>query len=544
MRGRRLLQLLLLVVLLTTGALLLSFRFLPRIAQAVLSHEAPRWGLTAASVELQNAGFTRAGIRRLSLSNPRWSLKASGITVTYSPLEVLRGKLQTLQIEDVSVTLAPPPATTDSAANASFDAPHLLSLRHTIPFERITIDRLRVDPVTFGDESLARCSLVSSLALGESAVSVTALTDSVCTIKPITFNETKIAEFSVRPHAALELRLAFDSFRYDTEPLQLVTTSIAVEQQGIRIASAPVLITGNISGEGLSFHLKGSLATTIAEAAVTADVSYETPPGNGTYRVAIHMPNAQKTASELQPLLSALGTPLVLGGGTIRAELHGGWGTATTETELRSEAEGLRGTVYGIDFEEAHWTALSYTPDSQQLAFREAGLAMFGGRLSMGNERFSLAKRPLALTMKIEGLELQRLLTLYEAQGVSGNGKIDGILPFVVAEDGVHVRGGTIWARQPGVLRYQRPGGSDLPGQLQIVIQALENYHYDQLTATIAYEPDGTLKLGLSTKGQNPDMNSGQRLNVNLNVEENVLALLKSLQMPGRIEQAVTDGRN
>jgi len=73
------------------------------------------------------------------------------------------------------------------------------------------------------------------------------------------------------------------------------------------------------------------------------------------------------------------------------------------------------------------------------------------------------------------------------------------------------------------------------------VLQALSNFHYNVLTLGVQYEADGTLHLTAKAAGQNPDWQQGRPIDFNLTVQENIPALLQSLQIVQGIEQSIEE---
>jgi hypothetical protein len=76
---------------------------------------------------------------------------------------------------------------------------------------------------------------------------------------------------------------------------------------------------------------------------------------------------------------------------------------------------------------------------------------------------------------------------------------------------------------------------------MELVVQALQNFHYSVLDSTIDYDSKGRLVLGLKLEGQNPEVRGGQPVVLNINLEEDIPALLTSLQLSGRVNEAVTE---
>jgi len=46
----------------------------------------------------------------------------------------------------------------------------------------------------------------------------------------------------------------------------------------------------------------------------------------------------------------------------------------------------------------------------------------------------------------------------------------------------------------------------------------------------VNYRDTGELELGINLQGVSPELNQGQRINLNLNISDNIPALLNSLQ--------------
>ncbi|WP_340643642.1 intermembrane phospholipid transport protein YdbH family protein [Photobacterium ganghwense] len=66
---------------------------------------------------------------------------------------------------------------------------------------------------------------------------------------------------------------------------------------------------------------------------------------------------------------------------------------------------------------------------------------------------------------------------------------------------------------------------------LLVVSKILKNYNYHNLTILLDYSKEGNLDVSAMFKGHNPDVLSGQPVNLNLNIQENIPALLKTLSV-------------
>lgn len=171
----------------------------------------------------------------------------------------------------------------------------------------------------------------------------------------------------------------------------------------------------------------------------------------------------------------------------------------------------------------------------------DAGL--FGGRLRARPDALSLARRPLPLRLQVEGLDLAQLLAAYPAEGLAGSGLLDGELPLSLAADGLRIAGGTLRARTPGgVLQLRNPAlqrfAADNPA-LALAVRALDDFRYDRLDGRVDYAAQGQLLLALRLHGRNPALEGGRPVHFSINLEENLPSLLRSLQLSGRVNQAI-----
>lgn len=136
------------------------------------------------------------------------------------------------------------------------------------------------------------------------------------------------------------------------------------------------------------------------------------------------------------------------------------------------------------------------------------------------------------LEVEIGGLQLKDMLTLAAYDAVDGDASLTGVLPLTISSQGIVMKDGNIAADGAGYIKYTPPGGAESDNvALQLVNQALSNYQFDTLSSEVEYQESGELKLNMKLSGANPDMNEGQKINLNVNLTDDIPALLKSLQL-------------
>ena len=142
----------------------------------------------------------------------------------------------------------------------------------------------------------------------------------------------------------------------------------------------------------------------------------------------------------------------------------------------------------------------------------------------------------------MEGVELARLFEVYPAEGLSGQGTLDGRFPISLVDGNLVIAGGRLQAREPGVLRYQAEQLRELAASnpnLEQLALALDNFQYQVLASDLSYDEQGVLVLGLRLEGSNPAFQQGRPVHLNIRLEEDIPALLTSLQLTGQVNEII-----
>ncbi|MFC3607468.1 intermembrane phospholipid transport protein YdbH family protein [Stutzerimonas tarimensis] len=181
-------------------------------------------------------------------------------------------------------------------------------------------------------------------------------------------------------------------------------------------------------------------------------------------------------------------------------------------------------------------------PAQGRLSWGLARLQVLGGVVTITPGELDLKTWSPAQQLTLRGLDLRELFAAYPAQGLTGTGIIDGQFDLQRSAAGFVIEQGSLAAREPGVLRFDSPQiqalGRTNPA-MQFVTEALENFHYQLLTGDIRYDENGLLQLGLRLHGTNPDLERGRPINFNINLEEDIPALLTSLQLSDRVSEII-----
>jgi hypothetical protein len=168
--------------------------------------------------------------------------------------------------------------------------------------------------------------------------------------------------------------------------------------------------------------------------------------------------------------------------------------------------------------------------------------ALLGGRAHSGPFTLDFGRDKNAFVVQLEHIGLNNIMQLEQQEGLEGSGMLDGQIPITVSHEGIAVANGQLSARAPGgVIRY-------LPTQkvatlaqtnpsVKMIVEALSNYQYQVMDVKSDYKSGGDLTLQVHLEGKNPDWQAGQPVHLNLNLQENIPKLLRSLQLSDEITE-------
>ncbi|MFD2404675.1 YdbH domain-containing protein [Azorhizophilus paspali] len=177
-----------------------------------------------------------------------------------------------------------------------------------------------------------------------------------------------------------------------------------------------------------------------------------------------------------------------------------------------------------------------------RLAWQQAELALLDGRAWLPPSSRDLSTGSASLPLQLEGLQLGELFRLYPAEGLAGRGTLDGRLLLLFGPAGVRIEQGRLDNRGPGILQFRSERIRTLARSnpaMKLVADALENFHFSRLSSDLGYDEQGKLRMGLRLEGRNPTLEKGRPIHFNINLEEDIPALLTSLQLSDRVSERI-----
>ena len=167
----------------------------------------------------------------------------------------------------------------------------------------------------------------------------------------------------------------------------------------------------------------------------------------------------------------------------------------------------------------------------------------FGGRLALTRLDYDMQKQEGETMLQLDNISLQKLLDLQGTKKVFATGTVRGTIPVKLKNGVFEIKDGGMNAEQSGQIIYATtPEERAAANQgLRTTYEALSNFLYVQLLSSINMAPDGKSAISIQLKGTNPDFQNGRSIELNLNVEQNLLDLMRSLSISSNVEQIITE---
>jgi hypothetical protein len=146
------------------------------------------------------------------------------------------------------------------------------------------------------------------------------------------------------------------------------------------------------------------------------------------------------------------------------------------------------------------------------------------------------------IVFQLESLDLAKVLAIASLEGVNGSGRLSGAIPVAVRSGAVAIprgelaaKGGVVQVRSQKVASLLSGGGQPV----ELLLDALRDFHYDELTVTVEKTFEGDAAVALHLAGQNPAVMNGQPFRINLNLSGNLDRLVASLLEIARLSDHV-----
>lgn len=142
----------------------------------------------------------------------------------------------------------------------------------------------------------------------------------------------------------------------------------------------------------------------------------------------------------------------------------------------------------------------------------------------------------------LQGVSLNELLTLHPVAGVYADGIFDAVLPIVYNQGKLKISGGKLTSRPPGglIAVTDNPSVEQMKlsqPYLDFAFSALQHLEYSELSSHFDMTANGDATLQAQIKGKSRGVK--RPIIFNYTQEENLLQLLRSLQISGNLQSEI-----
>ncbi len=178
-----------------------------------------------------------------------------------------------------------------------------------------------------------------------------------------------------------------------------------------------------------------------------------------------------------------------------------------------------------------------------QLILHKLSGEIFGGTFSAENLVYDLNNSTNRFNIKATNIDLAEIVKTQQLDGIIATGRIDGFIPVEINEQGVLIQDSVfINDVRNGTIRYNPATGTEQLKQnpiTGIALDALRDFRYSYLSAGVNFTPEGLLRINLQLRGSSPELDTNRPVHLNINTEQNLLSLLKSLRYAQGISEKI-----
>jgi hypothetical protein len=168
---------------------------------------------------------------------------------------------------------------------------------------------------------------------------------------------------------------------------------------------------------------------------------------------------------------------------------------------------------------------------------------IFDGSFSADNFVFDFNRSKNSFKIKTTDIDLAKIVETQQLEDIAVTGRIDGTIPVEINDQGIFIQHGAfINDVRTGTIRYNPAAGTDQLKQnpiTGIALDALKDFRYTHLSADVNFTPEGKLTVNLKLKGTSPELDTKRPVHLNINTEQNLLSLLKSLRYAQGVSESI-----
>ena len=341
-------------------------------------------------------------------------------------------------------------------------------------------------------------------------------------------------------------------------------------------------IAAQISANSENLQADGNFSTANVPGRFTFALAHAFDKGQGRFSIKPLKPlNLNTENSRLSQLLTPWTYPFDMLAGNIRLTSNAAWSQnsdfrLTTRVKLDDAGGNYRELVFsGLSFDHAFEilpdihsvetsniklkhldSGVTVSNTSTDLTLETASTGplpqfliqnlhgeIFDGAFSSDDFVFDLNRSKNSFKIKATNIDLAQIVETQQLEDIVVTGRIDGTVPVEMNEQGISIQHGAfVNVVRDGTIRYNPAAGADQLKQnplTGIALDALKDFRYSHLSADVNFTPEGMLTINLQLKGTSPELDTKRPVHLNINTEQNLLSLLKSIRYAEGVSESI-----
>jgi hypothetical protein len=188
---------------------------------------------------------------------------------------------------------------------------------------------------------------------------------------------------------------------------------------------------------------------------------------------------------------------------------------------------------------------LDWPPSGPVLGVMLAEGHLAGGRIYVERAQLTPLAARNAATVRVEGLSMRKLVAQLDLEGVEADGTLEGEIPVALGASGVEIDQGRLLAVETGSILVDLGETSDALAsrgeQVALMVKALKDFQYDELSLSLNRPPDGGMEIGITMQGKNPDVLDGYPFRFNITLTGDLAPIVAALQEGRRLTSDLLD---
>lgn len=181
-----------------------------------------------------------------------------------------------------------------------------------------------------------------------------------------------------------------------------------------------------------------------------------------------------------------------------------------------------------------------------RIAVEKMQFSMMDGKVSLEPTVIDPASVRSEIPMHIDNINLADFFDLIRVEGLTGSGYLDGTIPIALEGGQVLITNGHLAAKTPGIIRFKSEKASQLLAdtgeEMNSLLQAMQNFHYRELSLNLDKSITHDLIAKLSLLGNNPDVKEGQTFRLNIKLETDLDKILDTINQGYNLSHEILRG--